>query len=165
MRRFLLLTVLIIGTASLSQAQSDLTTFILIRHAEKADDGTRDPGLTAEGTARAERLEALLKNTDVSAIYSTGYKRTRSTVAPLATSLGMEIKEYDPRGKAFIDEIMRDFKGGTVVVSGHSNTTPFVANLLLGEQKFQQLDESEYSKIFVVTISEIGKGTVTLLTY
>ena len=56
-------------------------------------------------------------------------------------------------------------EGGLIIVSGHSNTTPFVANALLGKDKFTQLDESEYNKIFVVTVSEKGKGTVSLLNY
>lgn len=165
MKRLLFFALIVLSCAQTSFAQEQLTTFVLIRHAEKASDGTRDPGLTAEGEARAERLMELFKNADLAAIYSTPYKRTRSTVAPLAKATSMEVKEYNPRGTSFLNDIMKDHAGGTIVISGHSNTTPFVANALLGNDKFKQLDESEYNKIFVVTISELGKGTVTMLNY
>lgn len=165
MKRILILALIAFAYTHTSLAQDQLTTFVLVRHAEKADDGTRDPGLTTEGEARAERLKELFKNADISAIYSTPYKRTRATVAPLSASTSIELSEYNPRGTAFLAEIMKNHKGGTIIISGHSNTTPFVANALLGNDTFAQLDESEYSKIFVVTISEIGKGTVTMLNY
>lgn len=165
MKRVLFFAIILLSCSQIGFAQDNLTTFVLIRHAEKANDGTRDPGLTAEGEARAERLKELFKNADISAIYSTGYKRTRSTVAPLAASASIEVQEYNPRGTEFLKDIIKNHAGGTIIISGHSNTTPFVANALLGEQKFKQLDESEYNKIYVVTISEIGKGTVTMLNY
>lgn len=165
MKRFLFFALLLSSLSYTLEAQDNLTTFILIRHAEKASDGTRDPGLTTEGEARAERLKELFKNAEVKAIYSSPYKRTKSTVAPLASALSLEVKEYNPRGTEFLKDIMQDHKGGLIIISGHSNTTPFVANALLGEQKFKQLDESEYSKIFVVTIAEMGQGTVTMLNY
>jgi len=164
MRAFLLIFFLTC-TAAYGQAQSDLTTFILIRHAEKADDGTRNPGLTAEGEARAEKFQALFAEAGVTAIYSTPYKRTQNTVAPLAAALNMEVNKYDPRSMDFLKEIMEKHKGGTIVISGHSNTTPFVTNNLIGEDRFKQLSEKEYGNIYMVTISELGKGTVSLLKY
>lgn len=164
MRR-LLIAFLFTFSVATSYAQQDLTTFVLVRHAEKADDGTRNPGLTAEGVNRAERLRDLLVEAGVTAIYTTPYKRTRSTVAPLAEKLKLDVQEYNPRNSDFIGEIMKNHKGGTIVVSGHSNTTPFVANHLIGQDVYEQLSEKEYGKIFVVTISEVGKGTVNILKY
>ena len=164
MKRFLFATLILFSFVGTSLAQDELTTFILIRHAEKADGP--NPGLTKEGQARAERLNALLKATDVGAIYSSPYKRTLSTVAPLAKEKGLDIKEYNPGNlKDFAASMLADEKGKTVVISGHSNTTPVVANILLGDKRFENLSESEYTKIFIVTISEIGKGTVTMMSY
>ncbi len=165
MKRILFVTLLLCSFAATSIAQDELTTFILIRHAEKADDGTNNPGLTAEGTDRAERLNALLAETDVAAIYSTPFKRTMSTVSPLASAKGLDIQEYNPRGQEFIKAMLRDNPGKTVVVSGHSNTTPVVANILLGNKQFENLTEDEYGKIFIVTVSALGKGTVTMMSY
>ena len=164
MRRILIVSLFALFAIT-SYAQQELTTFILVRHAEKADDGTRNPGLTTEGEARAEKLKNLLVEAGVTAIYTTPYKRTRSTITPLAEKLGLEVQEYNPRNSDFIGEIMKNHKGGTIVVSGHSNTTPFVANHLLGHDVYEQLSEKEYGKIFMVTVSEVGKGTVNILKY
>ena len=165
MKKLLFATLLMLSFAT-ANAQDELTTFILIRHAEKVDDGTNNPDLTKEGQARAERLNALLKATDVGAIYSSPFKRTLNTVTPLANEKGLDIKEYNPRNlKDFATSMFADEKGKVVVVSGHSNTTPDVVNILLGDKRFEWLDEKEYTKIFIVTISEIGKGTVTMMSY
>ena len=156
---------MVLTFAGSALAQDDLTTFILVRHAEKANDGTNNPGLTEEGTDRANRLKNLLSKAEIGAIYSTPFKRTMNTVAPLATKLGLDIEEYNPRGREFITTMFEKYKGKTIVVSGHSNTTPVVANILIGDQKFKNLSESEYDKIFVVTVSSVGKGTVTVMSY
>ncbi len=161
----LVILLLLVASTSVAFAQDDLTTFILVRHAEKANDGTNNPGLTAEGTDRANRLSVLLAKADIGAIYSTPFKRTRNTVSPLASLKGLDVEEYNPRGREFINSMYEKYKGKTIVVSGHSNTTPVVANILLGNKQFENLSESEYDKIFVVTISSIGKGTVTLMSY
>ncbi|MGW8123193.1 SixA phosphatase family protein [Roseivirga echinicomitans] len=148
-----------------AQVNTEVTTFILVRHAEKATDDPRDPSLSEEGQLRAEKLHMLLSSAEVGAIYSSPYKRTRNTVTPLATELGIDIQEYNPSKNSFADDVLKNYKGKTVLVSGHSNTVPGLANYLLGEKKFEQLDESVYGKIFIVTLSEIGKGTVVVLNY
>ncbi|OEK00803.1 hypothetical protein BFP97_04450 [Roseivirga sp. 4D4] len=146
-------------------AQTDVTTFILVRHAEKSKDDPRDPSLSEEGIKRAESLNKILMQADIAALYSTPYKRTKSTVQPIADAKGLEINIYDPRSADFLKDIMEKHKGKTVVISGHSNTTPLVANLLTGSDQFKQLSEDDYSKIYMVSVSEIGKGTATILTY
>ena len=146
-------------------AQTGVTTFILVRHAEKSKDDPRDPSLSEEGIKRAESLDAMLKQADIAALYSSPYKRTRSTVQPIADAKGLEVNTYDPRSAAFLEDIMTKFKGKTIVISGHSNTTPNVVNALIGEDRFKQLSEDDYGKIYIVSVTEIGKGTVTLLSY
>ena len=148
------------------QAQKkEITTFILVRHAEKAVDGTKNPDLTKEGQVRAKKLMSLFQNADVGAIYSTDYKRTQQTVQPLADHLNLKIQSYDPRNKEFLKSIAKPQKGKIVVISGHSNTIPFLVNELIGEEKFKQLDDSEYDKIFVVSLRKLGKGSITVMTF
>lgn len=164
MKRIILLLFISALTFNVS-AQTDVTTFILVRHAEKSKDDPRDPSLSEEGIKRAESLNAMLKQADIAALYSSPYKRTKSTVQPIADAKGLEVNTYDPRSAAFLEGIMEKFKGKTIVISGHSNTTPNVVNTLIGEDKFKQLSEDDYGKIYIVSVTEIGKGTVTILTY
>jgi len=164
MKRIILLLFISALTFNVS-AQTDVTTFILVRHAEKSKDNPRDPSLSEEGIKRAESLNAMLKQADIAALYSSPYKRTKSTVQPIAEAKGLEVTTYDPRSAVFLEEIMAKFKGKTIVISGHSNTTPNVVNALIGEDKFKQLSEDDYGKIYIVSVTEIGKGTVTILTY
>jgi len=164
MKRLILLCLLISGTIQL-HAQNDVTTFILVRHAEKSTDDPRDPSLSEEGIKRAEALKTMLSQADIAALYSSPYKRTKGTVQPIAEAKGLEIMTYDPRSAAFLEDIMKNHKGKTIVISGHSNTTPNVVNALLGKEQFKTLSESDYSKIFIVSVTEIGKGTVTVLSY
>lgn len=146
------------------QAQ-ELTTFILVRHAEKADDGTKDPALSAEGTERAKKLAEHLIDTDITAIYSTPYKRTKSTVTNIAAQKDLDIQEYDPFGSETLANILKEDHGGIILIAGHSNTTPNLVNRLIGKEQFTQLDESEYDHIFIVTLTEIGKGKLVHLSY
>jgi broad specificity phosphatase PhoE len=151
---FLLITLNVFAQSADNPAPE--TTLILVRHAEKIDDGTRNPHLSKEGKARAVRLaDILLKEHNVSAIYSTPYNRTKETASPIADSLDLEIKEYgltDP--KALVQTIIDTNKGTDVLIVGHSNTTPLLVNLSVGEQRFKQLDEKAYGDMFIVTITE-----------
>jgi len=143
----------------------ETTTFILVRHAEKMDDGTKDPALSEKGQARANSLAEHLRETEITAIYSTSYRRTLDTVEKIAQEKGLAITEHDPFQADALNAIMGKHRGGIVLISGHSNTTPHLANRLLGEEKFQQLDESEYENIYIITVTEIGQGQVIHLKY
>jgi broad specificity phosphatase PhoE len=161
----LLLLIACIFAAPKSIIAQEITTVILVRHAEKADDGTSDPPLNEKGKKRARDLASMLSKTEISAIYSTDYKRTRQTMMPLARQKGLEINTYDPTESAFVDSLIAQHKGGTVLISGHSNTTPEVANLLLDKNRFKPFDESDYGNIFIITLEDIGKGEVVHLRY
>lgn len=147
-----------------AQAQ-DFTTFILLRHAEVVDSEDSDPVLNEQGKSRAEQLAIYLEYTNLSAIYSTPYRRTRSTVQPLAESKGLAIIEYEPFAGDLLDEMLAKHRGGIILISGHSNTTPELVNKLLGNDTMDQLSESDYDNLFIVTVTEIGKGKLVHLTY
>ncbi len=143
---------------------SGLTTFFLVRHAEKATDGTSDPSLTKEGEIRAQRLAELLKVNGVEAIYSTPFQRTKQTAEPLASNLNLPIQEYDHKAENLAETLIQTNQGKTVLVVGHSNSTPTLINNLIGEEKFQELDESVYNKLFIVTIGN-GAAKALVLEY
>lgn len=163
MKNLLLSLFLLASTLSYGQKT---TTFILVRHAEKAVDGTKDPALTKEGEARAQHILELFEKANITAIYSTDLKRTRMTVAPLAKAKELEIRTYEWKNpKALLNKILDANTGGTVVISGHSNTTPILANFLLGDTKFEQFDDSDYGNLIVITTTKVGAGKLLYLRY
>lgn len=163
-RNLLLLVTVSLFSVSLA-AQSGTTTIILVRHAEKqtvvsGDEMMKaDPPLSREGKARAMRLIEALKGFTPTDIFATNYKRTMNTVAPLADVNQLPVQQYDPRNQQAFAEKLKAAAGKTIVVAGHSNTIPRLVNLLLGEEKFADLDDSVYSKIFIVRITD---GTATV---
>ena len=145
--------------------ESQVTTFILVRHAEKADNSTNDPPLNAMGKQRATNLANHLNETEITAVYSTPYKRTMQTVEQIAESKGLDLKMYDPFNAATVDEILKAEAGGVILISGHSNTTPAMINQLIGREKYEQFEESDYDNLFIVTTWAKGKGNAIKLTY
>src|SRR5207245_849732 len=59
---------------------------VFVRHAEKAANGGNDPDLSSAGHARAEALARILKDSGITAIFTSEFKRTQETAAPTATS-------------------------------------------------------------------------------
>ncbi|MEP1305537.1 MAG: phosphoglycerate mutase family protein [Balneola sp.] len=172
MKKLLLLFYFVLLSLPVLNAQSSVlskesATLIFVRHAEKADDGTRNPPLTKEGEARAKRIMEMIKRTykNINAVYSTPYKRTELTAEPTANEFDLTVQEYDPRApNVFVKSLLKEHRGEVVLIVGHSNTTPFLVNLVLGEEKFKQLDESAYDEVFIVNSTEVGKGKVEVKT-
>lgn len=104
------------------------TVVYLVRHAEKADDGTKNPPLTVAGTARAECLGRMFASAGVTHLYSTDLQRTELTVTPLAKALGLEVETLEAGNNDALLERLDGLPPGSVaVVAGHSNTVPAIA--------------------------------------
>lgn len=157
---------LLVSISHVSFAQSPITTFVLLRHAEKATDGTKDPDLTEVGKKRAESLLKLLVSAKIDAVYSTNFKRTKNTVAPLAHAHSLSILSYDGSKMEEIDTILAKFNGSTIVLSGHSNTTPAIINYLTGtKDEFKTFDDGDYGNLVIVSVVRKGEAKVTWLRY
>ncbi len=147
--------------ASERQSAEKISTFIFVRHAEKESIG-RNPNLTAKGTRRAEELARVLKNIPIDRVYSTNYNRTVATAQPTAKSKNLEPILYDPSNlAAFKDQVLSAVPSGTVLIVGHSNTTPDLINLFRGDTSLTHLGEKEYDHLFVLTL--LGNGQSKLL--
>lgn len=166
MLRSLLFLAVVWTSSGIIFAQEQLTTFILVRHAERSDEGGGDPDISENGKQRAQRLADILSKTSIQAIYSTGYKRTKNTVTPLANAKGLKISIYEALKGEEIEKMLKDHAGETIVVSGHSNTIPWTANYLIGKDEFKNFDDDDYKNFLVVTVLKKGSVTnVTWLTY
>lgn len=141
------------------KAYKKKTTLYLVRHAEKADDGTRNPDLNEAGKKRAQHLAEVLKEEDIAAIYSTPFKRTMQTGQPLAEVLGQMVQTYPPTNMTHVYDFVANHPGEAALVIGHSNTVPAMVNWLLGKSEVAQLSEKEYGDIFTVRIKK-GKASL-----
>ena len=146
--------------------------FIILRHAEKDTTvaGSQmmqaDPPLNIKGQERAQSLIRKFKKYNISKIYSTHYNRTKSTVLPLANSIGLSINNYDPKQLiTFADELKTQVNHSkTILIVGHSNTSPKLVNLLIKKDQFKDLDESIYDSFWIVT-SKNGKTKAKMMKY
>lgn len=137
---------------------------ILVRHAEKADDSS-DTELSDVGKQRAQRLVKAIGKYRPGGFYSTNYKRTRDTIGPLATKRNKTIETYDPRKpQELVDKIMQS-KTKRFVVAGHSNTVPGLANFIAKKELFKNLDDAEFSVIWLIRIKNGKVVKVELLEY
>lgn len=151
----------------ISQHPSDkITTFILVRHAEKLDD-SQNPDLSEEGYKRADVLTEMLSEETFDAVYSTAVIRTTETIRKIAEKNNIAISEYDhSKADSLAEEWKEIHKGKNVLISGHSNTTPEFANALLKYKHFSdKFDETDYGNILIVTISADGESNLIHLRY
>lgn len=138
-------------TPDLPVLSGDVTKIVIVRHAEKAGDGTDNPSLTEAGQERALRLNRLLADMKIDKLYSTKYKRNVLTLMPLSKSKGLNIDIYEAHDKEFSSWVLKENQGKNIVICGHSNTVPVLVNAWLGKEQFAQLPDEEYGKIWILT--------------
>lgn len=161
MRKFLLAFGFIFSLL-ISCTSKETTTYYLIRHAEKdrTDKTNRNPNLNEAGQIRAKKWAEYFKNIDLDAVYSTNYNRTMQTAKLTADSKNLKISTYNP-SKMYDSVFQHKTKGKTVLVVGHSNTTPAFANKIIGEKKYKNMNDNDNSTLFIVTISGNEKTSKT----
>jgi broad specificity phosphatase PhoE len=145
-----------------AQKTDEIFTIYLVRHAEKevSTDNPKDPPLTPCGEQRAESLASFFGEIDLDAIYSTEYLRTKDTAQPTAKEKGKMLKYYDPKQLGDFAKLLIKNRQDVLVV-GHSNTTPVLAGLLVGEE-LNSFDESIYDRIYQVVLHK-KKGRLHIL--
>ncbi len=136
------------------------TMLIVVRHAEKSADDPKDPSLSEQGRARAEKLAEVLKSSGVRAVYTTQYKRTQQTGLPTATQAGLQIdlrpatrENADSYTSDLLKEIKRKHGGETVLVVGHSNTVPEIVKYATGLD-VTPMGENEFDRIYLITLGK-----------
>jgi phosphohistidine phosphatase SixA len=155
-------------TAWMAPSVASAQMVIVVRHAERADAGAPagdamtaapDPELSAAGKARAQALAAMLKDAGVTAIYTTEYRRTKDTAAPLAAALKVTADVVPARDQATLIARIKAHTKGAMLVVGHSNTVPAIIKALGGAEF--TLAESEYDSLFFVA----PDGTTTRIRF
>lgn len=135
-----------------------VSTYYFIRHAEKdrSNPENVDPELNQKGLGRAMHWAEILNEVDLDAVYTTDYERTRMTAAPVAIKQELTEQYYDP-GKLDIEAFQLENLGKKVLVVGHSNSTPTLVNRMLGQEKYESMDDYDNGSLFIVTVVD-GKA-------
>lgn len=145
--------------------ESDYHTLVLTRHAEK-ESGKKDPRLTSAGANRAENLKDILLPLQPERCYTTHPARCVLTTMPLAKAIKSPNAHYEPKDYySLFDTIIKEHKAKKALIVGHSNTIPEMLNLLIGEKKYEEFDESEYSRLFLVVTKGLGESEIMELRY
>ena len=151
------------------------TTFILVRHAERAKK-QGESALRPEGRERAQALADALANMDVTAIYSPDRGRNRETVEPLAERLGLTVNLIPEKQLAntkafadhFVNTTLSDHTGETVVWVGNKSPVGIWGGNL--KEIYQRLGAtgdapSKYDDLFIIVVTDTGELNVTKTTY
>jgi len=163
MKKLILFFAIIVFAVNVQAQENETTTYYFIRHAEKVrtDKLNKNPDLTKQGKNRAENWSVVFKNVDFNIIYSTKYNRTIQTAEPTAKSKELEIQFYNP-SHLYDPDFQVKTKGKTVLIVGHSNTTPLFVNDILREEKYQQIDDKNNANLYIITISGVYKNSMLL---
>jgi broad specificity phosphatase PhoE len=161
----LLATIALAPAPAASQVSDQATTIFLVRHAERADDDP-DPGLTSAGVTRAAELVRILGDAGLTAVYSTPLRRTMATAKPVADRARVPIQTYDPRDQDAMQAFIQTLRSGPgrILVVGHSNTTPELVQSLGGDP-VATMPETEYDRLYIVTIGRDGAVSSVMLRF
>ncbi|WP_142785760.1 phosphoglycerate mutase family protein [Changchengzhania lutea] len=130
------------------------STYYFIRHAEKdrSNPSNDNPNLLEIGEQRAERWSKTFEGIDFDAVYATNFNRTQATGMPTAKKNNLQLTIYDPNN-IDVEKFLEDTKGKTILVVGHSDSTPKFVNTILGEQKHEAIDDDNNANLYKVTIN------------
>lgn len=131
--------------------QQLVSTYFFIRHAEKdlTDPENKNPDLTPQGYERAQKWSKIFSEVSFDAVYATDFIRTVETAKPTAIAQNLEIQYYEP-GSIDYGQFLNNTRGQTLLVVGHSNSTPKFVNEILGMEIYEEIDESVYGYLFIV---------------
>ncbi|MGY0392127.1 phosphoglycerate mutase family protein [Bizionia sp. KMM 8389] len=162
---FVLVSLLSVSGCQEAPTNTSITTIYFIRHAEKdrSNPENKNPHLTSIGQNRANNWSDIFKHITFDAVYTTDYKRTIQTAQPTALKNNVAIEFYNPNSLN-ADKILKDNAGQTILIVGHSDTTPKFVNLFLGKHKYKNIEDSNNGNLYMLQISE-NKITDTLLTF
>lgn len=118
----------------------------LFRHSEKSSG--ENPSLTEQGEKRAQSLISLLEKYNKVQLFSSNYKRTLQTIAPLEKYFKTKTEVYNASDLIALQNTLLDLDG-VVIVIGHSNTTPKLAELLSGDN-VEPMHETDFTRYFLL---------------
>lgn len=152
--------------------ENETTTIIMVRHAEEDRSQEHIP-LTKAGAKRAQDLAWVLENVKIDAAFSTPTERTRSTAKPMVQAKGLSAETYSYHSydelQVFLDSILKNYRGKTVMISGHSDDVPAMLAMLRKDygtgENVRVIDKPIYDNLFIVFVPPQGKAIILNLKY
>lgn len=133
-------------------------TVYVVRHAERQEDGTDDPGLNDAGQARAEALAMVLADVQIGAVHVSRFRRTLETAAAVIEGSNLEVRTWPvtwagvtEHVQALATGICSEYRDQSVLVVGHSNTVSPVVKALSGLE-VEELSERDFDRLFQVRL-------------
>jgi broad specificity phosphatase PhoE len=145
----LALSLLLFVSVSIASAQPIV---VIVRHGEKAASGGSDPDLSSAGRTRADALARILKDSGITAIFTSEFKRTQETAAPTATSAQVTPTVIAAEDTATLVAKLHQLNGNALVV-GHGNTIPDIIKAL-GINTPINIPDDNYSELLIVTLGD-----------
>lgn len=133
-------------------AANPAPVIFIVRHAEKASAGGNDPVLSLQGEKRADALAHILKDSQITAVFVTEFKRTQETAAPTAKATHVTPTVISANDIGALVEKLRALNGDALVV-GHGNTIPDLLKAL-GIATPISIPEDDYTEIFAVLVGD-----------
>ena len=124
----------------------------IVRHAEKTRAGGNDPDLSLQGRKRADALAHILKDSQITAVFVTEFKRTQETAAATAKAAHVGPTVVSANDIGALGEKLRASNGNALVV-GHGNTIPDLLQAL-GVTTPVSIPEDDYTEIFAVLVGD-----------
>jgi broad specificity phosphatase PhoE len=124
----------------------------IVRHAEKASTGGKDSDLSVEGQKRADALAHILKDSQITSVFVTEFKRTQETAAPTARAAHVSPIVVPANDMGVLMEKLRALNGNALVV-GHGNTIPDLIKAL-GIATPISIPDDDYAEIFAVLLGD-----------
>ena len=143
------LFLLVFVSVSIASAQP---VVVIVRHAEKVANGGSDPDLSSTGRARADELGRILKDSAITAIFTSEFKRTQETAAPTATSIGVTATVLPANDTAALVAKLHQLNGNALVI-GHGDTIPNIIKAL-GIDSPINIPDEDYSELLIVTLGD-----------
>jgi len=147
------------------------TTIVLVRHAEKQVGAISDAPLSPEGEVRASRLAQMFGGSEqygrIRKIYVTDTRRTQQTAAGLAQRLNLkpEIVDAKTDSRELARRALRENRGSSALIVGHSNTVPEIVAALAHVDNVPAMGDEEFDTLYVVTVPTIGKASILRMKY
>lgn len=161
------------NAADLINPKDGSRTIVIVRHANKQDDGCATP-LAPAGVERAKYLAKVLSRAQVDVVCYSDCKRTEETASFVVSDKGItkdkiDSFKYGNEPKDLIPSFTKYPPGSVVFVVAHSHQIPKVVQALSAKTLSDAevaIDQSNYSSVFIITLPKgENQGRVVRTTY